>query len=248
MEELELRKGGILICTDGRVGKRKWKRDVTATAPAYLFRRCRLAKNVTLRDVFLLLRKHEKLFTAVLRNWCAEYTAEALATKGDPYTKRYSADGIEYLKLQKWLSVWSFPKKQWASADDITHFGGVGFALRRASKELGVPKGYRMSWGVDFTPVHQLANIPLRLDDEYIVTVEGGDDPKTNQEHRYLGATFTMGEILHGILWELSFHGSPKDRDARSAELDKTVEEYRSRKAKLVKAHPGTAKRRKGAR
>jgi hypothetical protein len=221
--ELQLRKGGRLFSRRG---------DVTSAADYYLFEDCTLAANVTLRDVFRLLQAHEtRTLPLLLGPWASQYTAEALGGRGKPYSGKYDPDGIEYLQLSKWLQV--DRTSPWAQ--DRVEFGGVGFKLRAAHPD-GWGKGKRIAWGVSGQSVQAIVNVPLRLASAYTVydSTPGKHPSAEDDLTEYQGARFTLGQILHGVLWELTWHGSPEQRDARFAELKKRIAEIRDGETETV--------------
>jgi hypothetical protein len=65
-------------------------------------------------------------------------------------------------------------------------------------------------YSIVFTPTYQIADFPVLL---------GGIVTEKGDVYR---APFTLGQILHGILWELSFFGPPKSRDEKAEELVKS--------------------------
>jgi hypothetical protein len=71
-------------------------------------------------------------------------------------------------------------------------------------------------YSIVLTPSYQLADFPVLLGG---VVTEQGDVYR---------APFTLGQILHGILWELAFFGSPKSRDEKAEELIKASDLFRS--------------------
>jgi hypothetical protein len=50
--------------------------------------------------------------------------------------------------------------------------------------------------------------------------------------------TFTLLDVLGGIYWEISFYGSPEDRDRQRAELQQSVREIEEGRATLVPWKP----------
>jgi len=46
--------------------------------------------------------------------------------------------------------------------------------------------------------------------------------------------SFSLLQILKGIFWELSFHGSPKSRDEQMEKLKKQMDEIERGEAKLI--------------
>jgi hypothetical protein len=192
---------------------------------------------VTLRDIFLLLDSELYLFDLVLGNWTKDIVTEGLSRRGKPYDLS-DEEAIEYLELYWGLSY-----------DESTHelnglkrpeFHGVGVA-RKEDKffewgELEYKKSERTRWAIDLSPVCDLINIPVKLSTDFVV-VDDDFNHKRDVERQvgfgfpigtYKGASFTLGNILDGIVWELSFHGGPAEQDAMIQELKRRAEEIKN--------------------
>lgn len=108
-------------------------------------------------------------------------------------------------------------------------------------------KGERTNWGISFTPANELINIPVKLnrdakvyrtdytkrtshgeigDKDFNITwEEGADQDKVVAELRDI--EYTLGHILYGIIWKMSFHGGPDKRDAAKDNLDRISDEVK---------------------
>lgn len=230
---------GLVFKEGGKLEKIRWvydkkKRegeyvatDVTSDAAFFLMEPVRLEGNIVLRDVFNLLRENELLQTLFTRDWAADYVKAAFAQEGVAYTGAYDPDGIEYLELYQ---LW---EKDSATEEIVgSHrlsFHGVGFELQDDVKDgdwVTHTKGTRINWGIEFSPIHQLINLPLRFNPEVIVC-------ESNHDSKSWGARVatwqikepTLGQFLHGILWELSFNGSPEDSQEAAEALRATKTE-----------------------
>lgn len=233
-EGLQIRKGGKLI-------KTKWvfdhtkdegsyvEKDITDNAISHLFDDCDLEEGVTLRDIFLVMNKELKLFDAVLRNWCEEIVTEGL-TKPAKVVGQYGPDEIEYLELSKCIHYDKTEKQ--CNSSSRPDFGGVGYELKEDKLhswgEVEWPKGHRIPWGISFSAANDLIDLPVKLDKR--LKVYNDDHTSSPKEYgqelaSYDGVSYTLGEILHGIIWELSFHGGPVEREKAGDELRKTADE-----------------------
>jgi hypothetical protein len=163
------------------------------------------------------------------RDWGAEYLAEykrVIAT-APLYTGEYDSEGLEYLELYQ---TWS---KNSATGEISGHhrldFHGIGYELREDIMQddwVMHPKGSRISWAVEMTPLVELLNLPLRLNPEVIVSE---DDTKSGNYMKRLEtlrmSTPTLVQLVHGILWELSFCGGPEDMLEKKEELKQLMAE-----------------------
>jgi hypothetical protein len=80
-------------------------------------------------------------------------------------------------------------------------------------------------------------NYPVKLAQKMIIhdEVERNQKSKDNDPVAiFEKSVYTLGDILYGIIWELSFHGGPKQRDEKSEELKESVDKIRDGSAKTV--------------
>lgn len=241
-EKLELQKGGKLLLTQWVYDKTTEKgyyedQDVTEYAARFLFDICVLEKGIILKDIFLLINSDMETFKKVLGNWCEEFIKEGLFGPEKPYTGEYTPDDIEYLEL-----VWNLSyddKEPIFSGHHRPELYGVGFELKEDKLfkwgEVECPKGTRQSYGVSLTSANELVNFPIKLNNKLTIT----DD---NHEHEnwmkpigeYKNPVFTLGNILDGIFWEISFYGSPEKRKKILEELNERSREIEEGTAKLI--------------
>lgn len=215
--------------------------DVTEDASRFLFEICDLESGIILKDIFLLLNSNLDIFDSIIGNWCKEIVTEGLTGQEKPYTGEYNQDEIEYLEL-----YWAFDYddgdyKDGESCFSGYHrpsFNGMGFEQKEdklfESGEVECPKDKRTSWAVEMRPTNELINYPVKLGSK----VEVYEENHTKKEYmsklaEYNGATFTLGNILEGIIWELSFFGSPENRNKATEELHQRIEEYKEGNVEL---------------
>jgi hypothetical protein len=227
--ELVIKKSGRLLGRE--YGKTKY-RDRTAAAPVHLYDPCILAEDVTLRDVFLLLNKHLKLFDTIFGNCCKEIVSDGLSKRDKRDLK---TDDIDYLELYFEITEYEHGKKYPPETSGLKfpQFHGVG-VLKNDSEHQ--KKGETVQWGVELTEAWKLASYPLRLRKTVQVVRE---KPKENETLATLrNPIFSLGHILYGIIWELSFYGPPAKVKKFRASLDKMVADIESGKAKTVPFEP----------
>lgn len=209
-EKLEIRPGGKLFATYWIYDKAAQRgvyevRDVTKHALRLLFEKCELAPDVTLRDILLLLNSDLAVFNAVLGNHCEALVKEGLS----PTTEALSE--LESLELYWHISAYN------------DQFSGYTFP---AFHGVGRPNeaGERTYYAIEMTPVNQMAHIPLKLNPAFHIYEVDPDNGK-DEEYHFKNAEYSLGHILHGILWELSFFGPPEKRDSFVEEVNRRVEE-----------------------
>jgi len=86
-------------------------------------------------------------------------------------------------------------------------------------------------YSVGFTPVNEIIDTPLKLNDKF-EAVNWIGSGKGNAFSTL--KSWTLGDFLYGIFFELSFFGVPEERDAKMREIEKSYEEVKSGEAKLI--------------
>lgn len=240
-DTLIITKGGKLVNNYWNGDLMKYVQvDVTDKAICKINNHCILDDDVTLEDVFLLLNTEIDVFDAMIGNWCKDYVEEGLKhvinmTKDK--ASIYNPDEIEYLELN-WDFYYDDNTKYGQSfyGHDKPSFGGVGFKLKEdklcewkdkdGTDIIEWNKGSRIPWSLMGTPVYELKHLPVKLKDEIKVY---NDNTESKDFHKiintYKGASFTLHNILYGIIWELSFHGSPTKTIKFREEINKSVKE-----------------------
>jgi hypothetical protein len=190
---------------------------------------CNLETGVTLGDIFRFVEQDPELFR-FLQVWCACDVAAFHADARKPATGKDSDLAcIEIAKYFEWND---------RAARETIHVSGIGEPNARGETR----------YALDFTPLNKVAHLPVRLRPEIEIRKgreKLGDAP----------CTFTLIDVLGEIYWEISFWGSPEDRDRQAAKLDEAVREVEEGRAKgiplerLLKRQPswyGRRSRRQG--
>lgn len=216
MGELTLTTGGKLETfwrnrddvTDGNADARF---EVTEDAVAYVMEPVQFSGEIYVRDIFSLLARNPLLVEMFKRAYAAEYLQETKKGNAEAYTGEYNPTGIEYLEL-----FYDWEKDRRTTELRGVHrlwVGGIGYELRDDVMEDGslrYAKGTRIRWAVKFSPVTHIFNLPLRLNPE--VTVTDSQDI-TRTLHTFQVPSPTLAQIIHAVLWELSWAGGPQDTD-----------------------------------
>lgn len=162
-----------------------------------------------------------------------EYLEEAQKQEKNP---RDGMEKIEYLEVY-WegdkmttkgitdcSSMWSFHgmgEKGYVSEDVKEHMFSDG----------KVDPEYRTSFAVEFSPINEIADYEIRIRKEMIFE----DWDSKEEDKKYVKYPFTpdisLFELLYAIFWELSFAGSPQERDGQMVELKRRVDEIEEAKA-----------------
>jgi len=211
--------------------------DVTDQASRHLFSTVALAPEVTLRDILLLLDIDPLLQEVFAHDWAKELLAEMMGGNA-PSTPsiEYDPEGIEYLELYQVWSQDSFSGK--LKPIHRLDFHGVGFVLCEDVVRDGCVDyraGERIKWSLSFTSPLKMLHLPVRLNPEVILYEGNMDSVNYGKEMgRMRNPGVTLGQVIHGVLWELSFHGSPETRDEESAQLKSLADDIRSGEEEVI--------------
>lgn len=110
------------------------------------------------------------------------------------------SEGIEYLQLAKTLNI----DFTYTELEECLDFRGMSTTEKYA---------------LDLQPLNTLLDIPLKL---------GKAETIIQQEITEYTTTFSLFEFVKSIIWELSFHGLPEERDAKRIEILQLAEEAKT--------------------
>ena len=230
MQHLILRPGPQLVMRafrpePGDTGSRLKEVDVTGRAHELLFELITVHAETTLADIFRLMEASPLLQKFYRRDFAEELCAEARkGTAEPPSRERAPHEGIEFLELyQDWGLDTSTNEY---SGMQRLHLHGISHELAEDLPEERRKKGERIEWSVSLTPLRELLPLPVRVKDEVRITEEDATAKAYMSEiRRVRNADVTLGKVIHGLLWELSFHGGPQEQLDVSEDLKRQVAE-----------------------
>ena len=89
-------------------------------------------------------------------------------------------------------------------------------------------EGFAQSYAVEFSPIYDLADYPIRIADKtQVIQWKGFSDNSYVIKGK---PQIRLIEVLHEIFWELSFLGSPTERDEEKELLGQRVDGYEKAK------------------
>lgn len=238
---LYLQKKGKLVQVDWKYNRTKKQgryvtRNVTQEAFAWLFSPVTIDDGVTLRDIMGLVAKDPIIQAVFTRDFSKELIAEynkkpARSKKQKPW------EVIEYLELYHHWQLNSHT----SDLEGLWLLGlhGTGVQLKEDVLQDGYvmhKKGERIPWSVSFSSPSELAHLPVKVCQE--VKVVENDMRKQSRDnygnvlHKFNFATPTLGQVLHGIFYDLSFYGAGEERNSKKDEIMGMAEEVISGRAK----------------
>lgn len=196
-----------------------------------------LDPGVTVRDLMGAVKnlKNYHLIGLLSENvWMEEFMEEAFYVEGDT-----SDVGLVELSFG-WRG--SF-RSHWRTANQESRYDHPHAPIKKTKQRslviypevfgLGpVEPGYaygsapdqdgNIRYAIDFIPVNNLINLPIRLEQDFVIYDREGSSPKGTKTVR----EWKLGEFLRAFFYEISFMGGPAEREAE-------VEEIRSRLREL---------------
>ena len=239
MQHLILRPGPELVLRAFRpepdeLACRSSEREITDRAHEFLFDAITLHPDTLLSDVFGLMEASPLLKRVFRQAFVEELCAEA--RKGPAHAEpQLQHERIECLEL---YAEWRLDTHTQTYSDTHRlHLHGVGPVLSEDHPEEHKGKGERIEWGVSLSPLRELLTLPVRVNHGVRITE---DDQAAQAWMHEIGRvqleSVTLGQVLEGLLWELSFHGGPVEREAVSADLRCRVAEMDDGTARTVSA------------
>lgn len=235
MPRITLKHGPRLVMAERRRDKSTKKVhhtevDITSAAHTYLFEQVTIDEGVTLEDVFKLVELNPVLRAIQQRNFIEEMLAETVKGVAPDYSAAYDPEGIEYLEL---YAVWRYNREaqEFEPVNQLS-LSGIGYALKAGDvpEWVGeVPPGYRISWGISCANLRNLLPLPIKIKRDipvYEENIGSGNHGKLLYTTKL--ASVTLGQVIEGLFWELSFHGGPAQTQAMMVGLNKKLEELNS--------------------
>ena len=199
--------------------------------PMFLSDEVRLDKTVTFETLFKLIMIHADLFNLIYaQGTLGNYTIEQYSEEFFKFDDDEDPDSIDYLEAYWHSEYWNFDGEKELGCYPSFH----GIKENYTDKNQKEP--CRMNIGLDFTGINQLRKYKVKLNThvQYNDWIKKG---KTVEERYPLLVEgkheFNLFELFQAILHEISFYGTPENRDAKRDELDATVERIESGEEKL---------------
>jgi len=179
----------------------------------YLGETIELDAACTLRSYFKMLEKYKAL--QFIDPFIPSYLAEYLKCP-----KKCCIDSdMEYLSLE-YSIIYDPKRKSKYDLDEIeisTTFHG---------------KSAKDGYAIEFSPLKKLLDYPLKLERGVFYKF----DPKLKIQESKFDYYFKLWDLVHEIIWELSFMGIPKQRDKKSKEIMGRIKDIKEHPEKLIPA------------
>lgn len=166
-----------------------------------LHKRCSIDEGVVLEDILLLL------------DFADEYLALSPVLTGAGNLEAYVLEGLKYTDERSEIEQINIGWK--CHIQESLYYEGQS-VVEEGVEAYG--KANSETYALEFTPVNKIAHCKVELDRRF--TIKENDTFVVSSYK-----DFTLYDILRGLFWELSFHGSPKQRDGQMEELYRRIDE-----------------------
>jgi hypothetical protein len=238
----------LTLTKDGKMIQQKWVYDHEIEKGEYISRDvsdnfvCLLGKTVkiepgfTLDHLFALVSGDHEVYNIIMQDcFITPFIEEWRRIKPTyvPPEYKYDPDGIEYLNL-----YWHAEMQDgFLEGVDRPDFGGTGWELKEDKFEewdKDSPtrkKGTRISWGIDFSSLQNLLHLPIVADDKMEIREDMMFWKKEDGPEIKILLTckkkYTLKDIIEGVFWELSFYGTPEEKEEQCEKITKIHEEVK---------------------
>lgn len=189
----------------------------------------------TLKDLLEFIRPHKEIFGEMA--WCNLDLYYAELDK--PKSPGFIQSRVDHIQVGWVCEVHDFSPNEISEYLDV-----VGINVEASSIPADVsaaawdkyhedpknnPEPLSERYAIEFTPVNELADKPIKVDTTYEIVENLHEAPWRKTLFKSTKPMYLL-DVIWAILWEISFCGSPAARDEQVAELNRRIED--------IKAHP----------
>ena len=233
---IHLSKDGIRYSNHYRKDCDKYVTKMVNSLVPYLREEVQLSEDYTLADLFEILGRdvdnYDIIFGSELGHhpfelFMNDINAEAPVIDGD--------DKMEFLEVQWTCECDDYTAKGYSWGKSIefnTDFHGWG--TWDDDENSPHPDGTKGGFAIEYTPLAELKHYPLKLKTKTKIYLDNGqyeEDETGGMNYPVLfegEKCFSVYDFLSSILYEISWGGSPEDRDETFKEITDDVEEARA--------------------
>lgn len=136
---------------------------------------------------------------------------------------------LYHLSVSKNVHVDRYSNKENPELQIYCELSGTGLADDESGKIID-------NWSVSFTPLCKMKHLEVKIKNTDTLPVRLDAESYGNPTHEFqsVDRVISLGDFVNAILYDVSFHGSPKERDAVSEDLRRRVEELDNGTAQTV--------------
>lgn len=202
----------LTLQRDGKIIHKERKKAVSTKGEilAYLGYIVELEKGFTIRDLFKVITKYKAL--QLIDNYFFAFLKEV---------KKCPKSGCK----DKDMAAIAFQKICSTDFGENHTYIDIHAATKKPDKDG------QTRYAVDFMPLSKMLDLPIIFDPILICSMA----KNAKEEYRYEHPTdYTLWELVHGFIWELSFYGVPAERDEKKKEVMDRMEEVENGTAVLI--------------
>jgi hypothetical protein len=184
------------------------------TVIPFLGETIKIDKNFTLGDFFKIIEKDIPMYETVFSHSLGHFSLQPFINDLKKKVK-IKKDKVKVIEISWAADQWKYKNTNEISIDTNV----CGYTTIKKIKN-------KMAYGLDFSPLNELKNLPLYLNTDFEI-FEWGDQGMENESKPLVKGTleFTVYDVFTAILNEISFMGLPKNRDEELKKLKETVRE-----------------------
>lgn len=230
---IHLSKDGIRFTNDFNPECDKYVDRMVDSAIPYMRHEVALSDDYTLYDLFKMLQKEMDKYNLIFCSYLGNHDLGNYWI--DMCSEFEKASDVDYLEVYWYCGCNAYEQrgyKEWKNDISVNpEFHGWG--TWDENEHAGIPKGYKGGMAIEFTPLAELKNLPLRIRTKTKITLDDGTyDEDGNNKVLFEGdKCFSVFDFVSAILFEISFMGSPIDRDEA---LESLVEDRKDAEEKLA--------------
>lgn len=210
----------VWLAPGGKLFVNVWKNqkeieiDITDTSYSYLWWEADVKEGTTLKDILLLIKGNLDIYEKLLGRHCVDIIEEGLKDK--PQDSKISLD---YVQLARRIEV----SDSFSEGD--TRKGIYGILHPELYGVGPYEDNPEETFALELSPVNEFSNLPFKI----IRSVSVLDySSKEFLKEKYGWSEISLGDVLHGIIYNLSFFGNPTERNDALEEISKRVSEAKS--------------------
>jgi len=81
------------------------------------------------------------------------------------------------------------------------------------------------NWALDFHPLCEYIDIPMKLVKGVYCINDYNIPPNKSKKTKRYKTSYTLWDVIHSFIWEISFNGTPEERNKKAEELRETIKE-----------------------
>lgn len=199
-----------------------------------------IAAEFTLGDLCRIIDNFEEIdigtFSALLQCPLESFLEECLRSWD---TRHEPRSDLHYIRVFWECEYDSLTETRWPPATDLwLHVDGIGDIWEDHQPggrfyEEGQDYTHCNGYAIEMTPLYALRHLPIRIDP--IMTVR--PSPTQESSHAPLdipAPDVTLLQLIHALFWELSFFGTPEQRDAMREELQQRAKRIEAGQERLI--------------